>query len=57
MALKKIVRGWADGNQALTNISDTASKDGIDWKRWIFAETMARFAADATLVGLIPFNL
>ncbi|MFA0678082.1 efflux RND transporter permease subunit, partial [Vibrio sp. 10N.222.51.A6] len=28
----KIVRNWADGNQALTNISDTASKDGIDWK-------------------------
>ena len=28
----KIVRNWADGNQALTNISDTASKDGIDFQ-------------------------
>jgi len=47
----KIVRGWADGNQALTNISDTASKDGIDWKVDIRRDDAARFAADATLVG------
>ncbi|UPR57626.1 efflux RND transporter permease subunit [Vibrio sp. ED004] len=47
----KIVRGWADGNQALTNISDTASKDGIDWKVDISRDDAARFAADATLVG------
>ncbi|MFA0322845.1 efflux RND transporter permease subunit [Vibrio splendidus] len=47
----KIVRGWADGNQALTNMSDTASKDGIDWKVDIRRDDAARFAADATLVG------
>ncbi|MEZ9893814.1 efflux RND transporter permease subunit [Vibrio lentus] len=47
----KIVRGWADGNQALTNISDTASKDGIDWKVDIHRDDAARFSADATLVG------
>ncbi|MCC4784675.1 AcrB/AcrD/AcrF family protein [Vibrio splendidus] len=47
----KIVRGWADGNQSLTNISDTASKDGIDWKVDIRRDDAARFAADATLVG------
>ncbi|CAH6781619.1 putative multidrug resistance protein [Vibrio chagasii] len=47
----KIVRSWADGNQALTNISDTASKDGIDWKVDIRRDDAARFAADATLVG------
>ncbi|CDU13927.1 efflux RND transporter permease subunit [Vibrio coralliirubri] len=47
----KIVRGWADGNQALTNISDTASKGGIDWKVDIRRDDAARFAADATLVG------
>ncbi|WP_133150076.1 efflux RND transporter permease subunit, partial [Vibrio splendidus] len=41
----------ADGNQALTNISDTASKDGIDWKVDIRRDDAARFAADATLVG------
>ncbi|MEZ9040511.1 MULTISPECIES: efflux RND transporter permease subunit [unclassified Vibrio] len=47
----KIVRNWADGNQALTNISDTASKDGIDWKVDIRRDDAARFSADATLVG------
>ncbi|MEZ8616139.1 efflux RND transporter permease subunit [Vibrio splendidus] len=47
----KILRSWADGNQALTNISDTASKDGIDWKVDIRRDNAARFAADATLVG------
>ncbi|TKF81104.1 efflux RND transporter permease subunit [Vibrio kanaloae] len=47
----KIVRHWADGNQALTNVSDTASKDGIDWKVDIRRDDAARFAADATLVG------
>ncbi|PMM10781.1 acriflavin resistance protein [Vibrio splendidus] len=47
----KIVRNWADGNQALTNISDTASKDGIDWKVDICRDDAARFSADATLVG------
>ncbi|MFZ3409351.1 efflux RND transporter permease subunit [Vibrio chagasii] len=47
----KVVRSWADGNQALTNISDTASKDGIDWKVDIRRDDAARFAADATLVG------
>ncbi|MFS1975715.1 efflux RND transporter permease subunit [Vibrio splendidus] len=47
----KIVRNWADGNQALTNISDTASKGGIDWKVDIRRDDAARFSADATLVG------
>ncbi|ARP37388.1 efflux RND transporter permease subunit [Vibrio syngnathi] len=47
----KIVRSWADGNQALANISDTASKDGIDWKVDIRRDDAARFSADATLVG------
>ncbi|MBJ2144970.1 efflux RND transporter permease subunit [Vibrio sp. IB15] len=47
----KIVRSWADGNQTLTNISDTASKDGIDWKVDIRRADAARFAADATVVG------
>lgn len=47
----KIVRSWADGYQTLTNISDTASKDGIDWKVDIRRDDAARFSADATLVG------
>lgn len=47
----KMVRAWADASQALTNISDTSSKDGIDWKVDIRRDDAARFAADATLVG------
>ncbi|WP_299688839.1 efflux RND transporter permease subunit [uncultured Vibrio sp.] len=47
----KMVRNWADGNQAFTNISDTATKGGIDWKVDIRRDDAARFAADATLVG------
>ncbi|WP_117233663.1 efflux RND transporter permease subunit [Vibrio maerlii] len=47
----KVVRAWADGNSALTNISDTSSKPGIDWQVDIRRDDAARFAADATLVG------
>ncbi|QFT10706.1 efflux RND transporter permease subunit [Vibrio sp. THAF190c] len=47
----KIVRSWADASPALTNISDTSSKDGIDWKVDIRRDDAARFSADATLVG------
>lgn len=47
----KQVRAWADGNAALTNISDSSSKPGIDWQIDIKRDDAARFAADATLVG------
>ena len=47
----KLVRHWADNNPALTNISDTSSKEGIDWKIDIRRGDAARFSADATLVG------
>ncbi|KAB0290526.1 efflux RND transporter permease subunit [Vibrio fortis] len=47
----KMVRSWADVSPALTNISDTSSKDGIDWKVDIRRDDAARFSADATLVG------
>jgi len=47
----RVVREWADNNQAFINISDTASKDGIDWKIDIRRDDAARFSADATLVG------
>ncbi|MBW3694189.1 efflux RND transporter permease subunit [Vibrio sp. T187] len=50
-AAARVVREWADNNQALKNISDTASKDGIDWKVDIRRDDAARFTADATLVG------
>lgn len=45
------VRIWADGNPALTNLSDTTNKDGIDWQIDIRRDDASRFAADATLVG------
>ncbi|MDE1348646.1 efflux RND transporter permease subunit [Vibrio aestuarianus] len=47
----KIVRQWADNNPALTNISDTSSKAGIDWRIDIRRDDASRFFADATLVG------
>ncbi|MGP8307514.1 efflux RND transporter permease subunit [Vibrio sp. YIC-376] len=47
----KMVRLWADANPALTNLSDTTNKDGIDWQIDIRRDDAARFAADATLVG------
>ncbi|NGZ15867.1 efflux RND transporter permease subunit [Vibrio aestuarianus] len=47
----KIVRQWADNNPALTNISDTSSKEGIDWRIDIRRDDASRFSADATLVG------
>ncbi|MDN3615067.1 efflux RND transporter permease subunit [Vibrio gallaecicus] len=47
----KVVRAWADGNSVLKNISDTSSKEGIDWKVDIRRDDAARFSADATLVG------
>ncbi|WCE30236.1 efflux RND transporter permease subunit [Vibrio sp. SCSIO 43137] len=47
----KIVRHWADGYAAFTNISDSSSKPGIDWKIDIQRDDAGRFAADATLVG------
>ncbi|CAH8205543.1 efflux RND transporter permease subunit [Vibrio aestuarianus] len=47
----KIVRLWADNNPALTNISDTSSKAGIDWRIDIRRDDASRFSADATLVG------
>jgi len=47
----KTVRHWADGNPAFTNISDSSSKPGIDWRIDIRRDDASRFAADATLVG------
>ncbi|MDV5059276.1 multidrug efflux RND transporter permease subunit VmeK [Vibrio diabolicus] len=47
----KQVRHWADGNPALTNLSDTTNKEGIDWQIDIQRDDASRFAADATLVG------
>ncbi|MCA3952894.1 efflux RND transporter permease subunit [Vibrio vulnificus] len=47
----KVVRHWADNNPALTNLSDTSSKEGIDWQIDIRRDDASRFAADATLVG------
>ncbi|MEZ9230551.1 efflux RND transporter permease subunit [Vibrio amylolyticus] len=50
-AAAKMVRHWADNNPAFTNISDTSSKEGIDWRIDIRRDDASRFAADATLVG------
>jgi len=50
LAAKK-VRHWADGYGAFTNISDSSSKPGIDWRIDIHRDDASRFAADATLVG------
>ncbi|CAM2864046.1 efflux RND transporter permease subunit [Vibrio diazotrophicus] len=50
LAAKK-VRHWADSNDAFTNISDSSSKPGIDWRIDIRRDDASRFAADATLVG------
>lgn len=47
----KAVRLWADGNEALTNISDNSSKQGIDWTIDVHRGDAARFGADASLVG------
>ncbi|MGY2575251.1 efflux RND transporter permease subunit [Vibrio sp. C8] len=47
----KTVRHWADSNTAFTNISDSSSKPGIDWRIDIRRDDASRFAADATLVG------
>ncbi|MCZ4295220.1 efflux RND transporter permease subunit [Vibrio sinaloensis] len=50
-AAAKKVRHWADNYPAFTNLSDTSSKDGIDWQIDIRRDDASRFAADATLVG------
>lgn len=50
-AAAKKVRQWADNYPAFTNLSDTSSKDGIDWQIDIRRDDASRFAADATLVG------
>ncbi|MGC9404145.1 efflux RND transporter permease subunit [Vibrio genomosp. F10] len=47
----KMVRHWADNNPAFTNISDSSSKDGIDWRIDIRRDDASRFGADATVVG------
>lgn len=47
----KMVRHWADASPAFTNISDTSSKEGIDWQIDIRRDDASRFLADATLVG------
>ncbi|MBY7817953.1 efflux RND transporter permease subunit [Vibrio fluvialis] len=47
----KQVRAWADANPAFTNISDSSSKPGIDWRIDIRRDDASRFGADATLVG------
>ncbi|PMH17447.1 efflux RND transporter permease subunit [Vibrio breoganii] len=49
-AAKKI-RLWADGNPALTNVSDNSSKEGIDWTIDVNRADASRFGADASLVG------
>ena len=50
-AAAKHVRHWADNYPAFTNLSDTSSKEGIDWQIDIRRDDASRFAADATLVG------
>lgn len=50
-AAAKQVRHWADNYPAFTNLSDTSSKEGIDWQIDIRRDDASRFAADATLVG------
>ncbi|WP_333002551.1 efflux RND transporter permease subunit [Vibrio coralliilyticus] len=47
----KMVRHWADAYPAFTNISDTSSKEGIDWQIDMRRDDASRFLADATLVG------
>ncbi|MGD8172936.1 efflux RND transporter permease subunit [Vibrio sp. TRT 21S02] len=47
----KVVRHWADNNPAFENISDSSSKEGIDWQIDIRRDDASRFAADATTVG------
>ncbi|MCF7363017.1 MFS transporter [Vibrio diazotrophicus] len=47
----KTVRHWADSYAVFTNISDSSSKPGIDWRIDIRRDDASRFAADATLVG------
>ncbi|UUM30164.1 efflux RND transporter permease subunit [Vibrio japonicus] len=47
----KMVRLWADSYPAFTNISDSSSKEGIDWKIDIRREDAGRYLADTTLVG------
>ena len=47
----KQVRLWADSYPAFTNLSDTSSKEGIDWQIDIRRDDASRFSADATLVG------
>ncbi len=46
-----MVRQWADQYRAFTNLSDSASKPGIDWQIDIQRDDAGRFGADATLVG------
>ncbi len=50
-ASAKQVRAWADQYPAFTNLSDTSTKEGIDWQIDIRRDDASRFAADATLVG------
>ncbi|MFN3016654.1 efflux RND transporter permease subunit [Vibrio coralliilyticus] len=47
----KMVRHWTDAYPTFTNISDTSSKEGIDWQIDIRRDDASRFLADATLVG------
>ena len=45
------IRLWVESQAAYTNISDSASKPGIDWEININRDDAARFGGDATLVG------
>lgn len=45
------LRAWMENQAAFTNISDSANKQGIDWKININRDDAARFGGDATLVG------
>nr|WP_084722120.1 efflux RND transporter permease subunit [Photobacterium aquae] len=45
------LRAWMESQAAFTNISDSANKQGIDWKININRDDAARFGGDATLVG------
>ena len=47
----KQIRLWVESEPAFTNISDSASKPGIDWEININRDDAARFGGDATLVG------
>jgi multidrug efflux pump len=47
----RIIRHELEEEHVFVNISDTSSKDGIEWQLIVDKSDAARFGADATLVG------